>query len=240
MTNSVGMWPNSPLHTPASHRLHLRSGHVWGRRSWDVSNSRRRQPVVCHSARPAVCFCFVVFLQCKLLIFFLSGLCGFVMLQANAFTWGSVSHWIVGDKCGRSPLVWSRGTKLPGRDVTSQRAYKDSGVWHQSYHQSHKDQTWPSDFDLQTPNWPHLLRRPRHHFITSFQFHLWPLLWELLYVQTQGGGRSHGRRSLLELLPLFSFLFSLFFTPLRTDGSQLIVNLIFEMFLEVCGGTMVF
>lgn len=72
---------------------------------------------------------------------------------------------------------WRQRCTEPFRVVRGARNYLGE-MWHHKgltkivessvYHQSHRDQTWPLDFDLQTPNWPHLLRRPRHHFITSF------------------------------------------------------------------------
>lgn len=162
------------------------------------------------------------------------------MLQTNPFRWGSVSHWTFGDKGGRtlSPLEWS------GAMLKLRQNYLGEMWHHKGLTKTPKSQRLDLTFELWPPsvNWPHLLKSLPHHFITYFQFYLWPptsVLRTPLCSNPRRRGRSHRRRSLLELVSLFSFHFFCF-APMRTDGSQLIVNLIFEMFLEVCGGTVVF
>lgn len=246
------MWSNSPSHTPASHRLHLWSGQSRGRRSSGVqlmpaiSEEDNLQCVTLLFLLCVFCVLFSFFCSVKFTSFFHLD---FVNLPFYTFRWGSVSHWIFGDKGGRtlSPLEWS-GAMLKLRQNYLGEMWHHKGltkIEESGISLSPKSQRLDLTFELGPPsvNWPHLLKSLPHHFITSFQFHLWPptsVLRTPLCSNPRRGGRSHRRRSLLELASLFSFLFFFFFAPMRTDGSQLIVNLIFEMFLEVCSGTVVF
>lgn len=206
---------------------------------------------MCHSALPTVCFLCFVFFFCSVkftsffhLDFVNLPCCKQTRLGEAVFPTGFSETKVDGL---RALWKWS-GAMLKLRQNYLGEMWHHKGltkIEESGISLSPKSQRLDLTFELWPPsvNWSHLLKSLPHHFITSFQFHLWPptsVLRTPLCSNPRRGGRSHRRRSLLELVSLFSFLFFFFFAPMRTDGSQLIVNLIFEMFLEVCGGTVVF